>query len=60
MSSHDETILTTQGKMESIVSNQELDESHARLIQELWAREDVKEIFERRNEFGLQVESAAP
>lgn len=46
--------------MDQLLATNELDEDVATIIKELWDREDIKDLFVRRNELNLQVESAAP
>jgi len=50
----------TKAKLEQLMATTDLDEEVAGIIKELWEREDVKDLFMRRNELNLQVESAAP
>jgi len=50
----------TKAKMEKVKDASELDEELAAIIKEMWERDDIKDIFERRNELNIQVESAAP
>jgi len=49
-----------QAKMEKLLEANELDEELAGIVKELWEREDIKDIFDRRNELNVQVEAAAP
>jgi len=50
----------TKAKLDQLMATSELDEEVAAIIKELWEREDVKDLFNRRNELNLQVESAGP
>jgi len=50
----------TKGKMDKLLESSELTDELAAIIVEMWEREDIKDIFERRNELNVQVESAAP
>jgi len=46
--------------MEKLLEASELDEELAGIVKELWEREDIKDVFDRRNELNVQVEAAAP
>jgi len=50
----------TKAKMEQLLATTELDEEIASIIKEMWERKDIKDLFARRNELNLQVESASP
>lgn len=46
--------------MDKLMETSELTDELANIIKELWDRDDIKDLFERRNETNIQVESAAP
>lgn len=50
----------TRAKMDKIISVSELDAEIAEIIAEIWAREDIKDLYEKRNDLNIQIESAAP
>lgn len=50
----------TKAKMDKLMETSELTDELANIIKELWDRDDIKDLFERRNETNIQVESAAP
>lgn len=46
--------------MDKLMENSELTDELASIIKELWERDDIRDLFDRRNELNVQVESAAP
>lgn len=48
-----------QAKMTKIIDATELDEEIAAAIDSIWQRPEVQEVFKKKNELNVQVESAA-
>jgi len=58
--SEGEVTAAVKAKMDKILEASELSEECAAIVKDLWALDDIKEIFEKRADLVVHIEAAAP